>query len=65
MHINAHDMPPSKPFCFIIEYPPFSILLHTQYSVFEKHVQRIDVEICDYEDIFDVSREKIQFSSSK
>ena len=35
-----------------------SILLNTQYSVFEKHVQRIDVEICDYEDIFDVSREK-------
>ena len=24
MHINARDLPPSKAFCFIIEYPPYS-----------------------------------------
>ena len=23
MHINARDLPPSKAFCFIIEYPPY------------------------------------------
>ena len=23
MHINARDMPASKAFCFIIEYPPY------------------------------------------
>ena len=43
----------------------YSILLDTQYSVFEKHVQSIDVKVCDHEDIFVVSREKVQFSISK
>ena len=36
----------------------YSILLHTQYSVFEKHVQRIDLKVCDHVEIFDVSRGK-------
>ena len=27
MHINARDRPPSKPFCFIIEYTPYIRLI--------------------------------------
>ena len=29
MHINARDTPPSKAFCFIIEYTPYTSLVRT------------------------------------
>ena len=32
MHINARDLPPSKAFCFIIEYPPWVTPVGTHQS---------------------------------
>ena len=31
MYINARDLPPSKVFCFIIEYPPYYIAYESSY----------------------------------
>ena len=36
----------------------YSVYLETQCSVIERHVQSIDVKVCDHVDIFSVSMQK-------
>ena len=40
MHINARDRPPSKAFCFIIEYTPYFKILEFGRNVIKIHFRR-------------------------